>query len=364
MKKGKSVLFCLCGLLIMLASSFSLLAEVQPVSLADDAYHFPAYNDGQHDLNYIEWWYFNFYDKEKDIQAIFSYGVNDPNDVSGFGQANLTVVVFTPQGSFHKIDLFPLGDYFGATTDQAEVSLGYGDYNTIKVVDEDTYHITGSMEGVAWDLSYTQAAKPWYGGDREKIGMFPWEQMSWLVFMPAARVTGQITVNGQTYNLENTPGYHDHNWGEWLPTSSKFNWAQYSEPDRIALEIGDFPLKQVGRVSFDYEGERVSFSQDQYTLFHTRWEFDRENRKFFPIQSWLIAENDTHRLIVRMDVRDTLPLTMGVPIAFLPYPIIYEQTAQYQGWLWEKNQWGKLRFRENFSGEGFKEYTALKVGEN
>jgi hypothetical protein len=48
------------------------------VTLADDAYHYSEFNDGQHDEFYIEWWYFNFFDEENGIQGLFTYGIIDP----------------------------------------------------------------------------------------------------------------------------------------------------------------------------------------------------------------------------------------------------------------------------------------------
>jgi hypothetical protein len=68
--------------------------------------------------------------------------------------------------------------------------------------------------------------------------------MSWLVYMPGARVNGQVTVDGHVYEMD-APGYHDHNWGEWIFTDALWNWAQYAEPD-LAFAMADF-IRQPGQ---------------------------------------------------------------------------------------------------------------------
>ncbi len=61
-----------------------------------------------------------------------------------------------------------------------------------------------------------------FGGRREQVGLFPWEQMSWLVYMPAALVSGEVVIDGRTYLINDVRGYHDHNWGEFILTT--FTW--------------------------------------------------------------------------------------------------------------------------------------------
>ena len=40
------------------------------VTLVDDAYHYREWANGRHDVNYIEWWYFNLFDAEQNLQAV------------------------------------------------------------------------------------------------------------------------------------------------------------------------------------------------------------------------------------------------------------------------------------------------------
>jgi hypothetical protein len=197
--------------------------------------------------------------------------------------------------------------------------------------------------------------------------------MSWLVFMPRARVTGTLTVDGREYVVD-APGYHDHNWGEWIPTDALWNWAQFSTP-RVALEVGDFIGKPIGIVSVDLDGERTVFTHDQYTLVHTRWAWDVVNGLFYPVESLLTADNGSLRVQVTLRAIDTAPLRGDLP-APLKDLIIYEQTARYSGAVWERAPGtaaagagaavdgpspaaaGEWRPRALLAGTGFKEYTA------
>ena len=266
------------------------------VSPADDAYHYSDWRDGNHDANYIEWWYFNLYDQTSDIQIIFHYSIINPDNILDFGVTGVGATVFTSEGIISEMDTFST-DLFYASEKVPYVNIGEGDINIVEVIDKGDYHIVGCIaEGrIKWDLIYTPQTAPWFGHDREKVGHWNWEQMSWLVYMPGAHVTGKVVIDGETYCVDHAPGYHDHNWGEWVPFNVLWNWVQYFEPG-IALEVGDFRFRPVGVVSIEAAGQRTVFEKDEYALFHTKWEFDFEHRKWFPVVTWLLAENEKKAL--------------------------------------------------------------------
>lgn len=323
------------------------------VSPADDAYHFREWADGHHDINYIEWWYFNLFDSQQNVQAIFTYFVADPANLAGIGLSQVTAVAYTPAGIVSLTDVYPV-DAFEASYEQADVQI---EANRIEVIDADSYRIVGATRGgrLAWDLTYSRQASSWFAADRMVVGSLPWEQMSWLVYMPRAAVTGQLTVDGQTYAVT-TSGYHDHNWGEWVVTDALWNWAQYSEPG-LAFELGDFIGGPVGLASLDVGGEHTVFTKDQYRLVHTRWAYDEVNRRPYPVESHFLAENAATRLALTLRVTATDVLRGGYP-APLPVALVYEQTAEYTGRLWRKGSDGLWRLTTSFQGSGFKEYTA------
>jgi predicted secreted hydrolase len=354
-KVQKLFVTVLLGLLLIGSSAFGGFAAAEDVALADDAYHYRYWADGRHDNNYIEWWYFNLFDAEQDLQAIFTYLVADPENRSGRGLAQIAAVAYTTQGIVSEIDLYP-PNLFSASYAQADVQI---EAHTIQVMDADTYRLVGATRNhrLAWDLTYVRQARPWFAIDRMRVGLLRWEQMGWLIYMPRAEVSGQVVVDGQVYAI-NAPGYHDHNWGEWIFSNALWNWAQYSEPG-LAFEMGDFIDKPVGAASIEFQGERTVFTKDQYQLTHTQWAFDAENRRRYPIETTLVAENDTRRLVLTLRAIKTDPLRGDLPFP-LPDAIIYEQTARYEGQLLERNTTGEWVLSASISGHGFKEYTARR----
>ncbi|MCS6805184.1 MAG: hypothetical protein RMM98_16255 [Acidobacteriota bacterium] len=331
----------------------AFFAPAQDVSLADDAYHYREFADGKHDNRYIEWWYFNFYDTIQDLQGIFAYFVANPEKRPGPSLVQVVGVVYTSQGVVSKVDIYR-PEQFTASYEKADVQI---EANTIRVIDGGSYRIVGASRDarLKWDLLYISQSAPWYAANRMNVGRFPWEQMSWLIYMPRADVTGQIELDGQVYQIR-APGYHDHNWGEWNFTNALWNWAQYSEPG-LALEIGDFIGQPVGVASVDVQGQRNIFTKKEYELTHTRWAYDAINRKQYPIETTFRAENEAIRVALTIRAINTHPLRGRLPFP-LPEPIIYEQTAQYTGQLWQKNASGQWQPLMSFSGNGFKEYTA------
>jgi len=334
----------------VVAVSVLLLAAAP--SPADDAFHYSSWAGTPYDTAYTEWWYFNFFDARSGAQAIVSYFVTDPAGLYGAARVQLVAVAYTALGVVSEVDEYP-AEAFTAGAQQADVTIGD---SSIQVADDGTYRVAGaSRDGrLAWDLAYAPRAEPWFAADRMTVGSLPWEKMSWLVSMPRALVTGRLLVDGRAYEID-APGYHDHNWGEWIPTDALWNWAEYSD-GRLALEMGDFIGKPAGVVSVDFGGERTVFTKGQYWLLHTRWGLDWKNGVWYPTESLLVAGNDTRWLFVTIRAIGTEPLRGDLPLP-LPDLILYEQTARYDGWLWEKNPQGQWVTASPLRGNGFKEYT-------
>lgn len=324
--------------------------EVVP---ADDAYHYEAWANGSHDRTYTEWWYFNLTDAGRNVRAVLSYFVSNPESLAGPARIQVVSVAYTGDGTVSAIDAYPV-EAFSASSEQADVVIGPC---RIEVIDPDTYRVVGaSLDGrIAWDLTYARAATSWFAADRVPVGRLEWERMSWLVYMPRANVGGRLTVDGRVYAVDGA-GYHDHNWGEWIPTDALWSWAQYSSPD-LAFELGDFQGQATGVASVDAAGERTVFTKEQYTLTYTQWAFDRTERVWYPTESLFVADDGVRRLRVTMTVVATVPLRGELPFPLRDL-IIFEQTARYEGWLWTRSADGRWLLEGVLRGEGFTEYTA------
>jgi hypothetical protein len=328
------------------AALLSLLpADVRAadVTRRDDAFHFAQFRDGQHDANYAEWWYFNLIDRAQGLELALTYAVIDPANLTGFGTASVVAIAYTPNARFTETAVYP-STAFAASADQADVLVAGGSpftLNIVQVLSDDVYQ-TGA----------------WLGADREHVGVFPWEQMSWLQYMPGALVAGDVTIDGHVYHVANTRGYHDHNWGEWVPFTVAWNWAQYFEPG-LNFSIGDFRNSATGVVSVDVSGERTVFAKNEYVLIHDGWNYDAANQVWFPSRTWMYAQNALRTLIVSMGARETVPVRPPPQLPLPLVPVIYEQTADFIGWLWDRNSAGEWTFTRAFGGAGYKEYTGI-----
>jgi len=347
-------------IIICLAGGIRADPGAATVSRQDDAYHFASFADGRHDGLFAEWWYFNLMDPDEGVEAIFAYSVVDPAGRTGRGLSSVLAVAYVAGGSVQQGAYLP-PDAFVASTEQADLSVGLGlpEGGRVEVLDDERYRIVGTVGGahaVAWNLVYERQSEPWFAADRRLVGRFPWEQMSWLVYMPSASVRGILAVDGHEYRIRGARGYHDHNWGEWIPGLVTWNWAQYSDP-RVRIAVGDFPKVAEGTVGVDFDGEQTVFDAKQYRITHSAWRFDAANRRWFPARSRVRAENDRRLLDVRFRARDTVPIVPPLDLPVLP--LVYEQTADITGTLWEKTPAGEWRLLTSFAGPGFKEYTSL-----
>lgn len=319
---------------------------------SNDGYHLRDWLGTEHLASYTEWWYFNVYDSSNNVQAIFSYLVNNPDNQPGglfiLGISEMAVVAYTSSGIVSEADL-NFAFAFSAADDKANVQIGD---DAVTVIDPDRYRIKGaSRDGrVVWDLTYQRTASSWYAAKDFNVAPESWELMNWLLYMPAASVSGTLTVDGTAYRV-NAPGYHDHNWGEWDLTRIPWNWAQYSQPG-LTFDLGDFPNKPGGVASIEVDGKRQIFQSGQYFLLHTAWAFDWTHFAFYPTQSIFLANNGTAQVILTMTVQRSAPLSAPLP-PWVPNAIIYEQTATYNGLVWIDGN------PTSFTGNGFKEYTAL-----
>lgn len=342
------------GLLLLMA----LVVMAQPslyagnetrVTEADDAYHFKFFEGSPYNAAYNEWWYFNLYDEANNLQAIFTYQVADPLDLTGQGAGDLTAVVYEGQNIITESDLYPLTS-FTASYSAANVSLGL---NTITVDGPNSYLVAGSsLDGrLTWNLHYERESYPWFAGDHIQVASLAWEQMSWLVYMPRANVSGSLTIDGNTYDIH-CSGYHDHNWGQWNFETVLWNWAQYSQRG-LSFDLGDFVGSPNGRARIDVGGTPTVFAASQYKLVHTKWGYDQQNHLSYPTQSIFTAQAGNVSVHITMDVLKTDPLATGPP----PSLVIYEQPCHFTGTVTMQGEGSPKKL--SFEGDGFKEYTAI-----
>jgi len=323
--------------------------------LADDGYHYEQFRDGAHDGRYVEWWYFNLVDPSAGLNLAFTYSIVDPDNRTGFGTTGLVAATLGPGAPLQSTYFLPADRFHGTPTSADLVVDGAG---AVEVIDDETYRVWGAIPGdrpISWDLTYSARSAPWLGGADEMVGLHPWEKMSWLVYMPAAVVSGEVVLGGEVHRVTEAAGYHDHNFGEWVLNNVTWNWAQCTAPG-LDLELGDFIRRPVGVLSVSVDGERLEFDKGEYAVLHTRWEHDAGTGRSFPTQTRLVARNRRASLYVVLGGLETTALLPPPEIPFLfVKPVIFEQLVECSGAVrWRHEHGGSKRRR--FRGAGFREY--------
>ena len=92
---------------------------------------------------------------------------------------------------------------------------------------------------------------------------------------------------------------------------------------------------------------------------HTNWSYDSVHAQWFPLTTWIYAQNDDSVLIVKEETIATEFVLPPPELALPLVPLIYEQTAEFSGVLWKKNAAGGWTLATSFGGGGFKEYTSV-----
>ncbi len=323
-------------------------------SLKDDAYHYM--HNGIDDKLYNEWWYFNGI--SNDTQFFFNYFLSDPENVSGFRRIQAIALVLE-EGRQPIIGIHS-SKGFGGDRSNPLVDI---DQSGFSALNASTYRIFGSardiMAGtpVGWDLTYSAAVGPWFATPVQMhVGHIKGDWMKWLVYMPSANISGNITVGNQTRRI-NAVGYHDHNWGRWAFNDAQWNWAQASAPeDGFSVTLGDVLGEQRNTMlGIMYAGETIKFTGRQVRLNYADFALDPLTARMYPTAYDIEADNGDYRLDLGINVLKNVPLRVDYPRP-MPSYVVFEQVSRFNGSL--KSKKGESY---SFDRMGFSEYTTNRL---
>ena len=323
-------------------------------SLKDDAYHY--LHNGIDDQLYNEWWYFNGI--SNDTQFSISYLLSDPENLTGLRKLQVRTIVLE-DGKPAVIGLHQSrgfgGDKNGPNVDIDQSGLSYED--------ESNFQVWGIVEDISsgtpiqWDLAYESAASPWFATPvQSHVGHTKGDWMKWLVYMPSARVTGTLSWENQTRDIE-AVGYHDHNWGRWTFNDPQWNRVHVSVPDDgFVMALGDAIGEQRNTLlGISYAGDELKYSGRQVTMNYTDFSFDPLTSRTYPVAYEIEADNGDYELEVNVSVIKNVPLLVSYP-APLPSYVIFEQVALFKGTL--RPQDGEAY---QFEKMGFAQYTTHRL---
>jgi len=165
-----------------------------------------------------EWWYFEGTFDNGYSAVVIAWPMNYSKPWRR--QCTVQLSIYTPEGETFKHYIFPPRSAFSASSESCDVRVGdsymRGAYPR--------YEISMEAEGDRVDLVFESEVPGWKPQTGVNIVPFPrLKSMGWVVPVPRARVTGTLTMDGKTVEVEGH-GYHDHNFGEAPIFHSVDNW--------------------------------------------------------------------------------------------------------------------------------------------
>lgn len=343
------------------------------LNISADGYHWKP-SDNPLKSQYVEWWFFTVLDESNDLGLVFGYGLSDPGNFFGQRGAVVSSMVYpqfnvAPMKNISTLNtntLIPF-EQFVAHSQNATVTMG--PENSITVIDEYTYHLVGrSADGLTWwNLTYVQLAD----GMNENVEVPELMQLDWVSYMPAARVSGVMHYQGQTIQINNALGYHDHNYGYWPEAIFNWLWAQFSGVSattgkRFTSVTGAYKIPVVtndtyiGYVIIRYGDQHIKLGTlcgDKFELIPMAFEpWPGHPGKKVSVHNVASAESDQYRVVFDWKTKVWALNPGGLPMHLL----VAEQISTYNVQLYQKTngQWSLL---DSFVGDGFNEWCDMEI---
>ncbi|MDP3965780.1 MAG: hypothetical protein Q8Q13_03205 [bacterium] len=310
-----------------------------------DRWHYLDFSEDKHKYAYFEWKYLNFI--QGDMAGYIMYIVIDPEHKTSIGSGRLMARVYQG-GKYHGGVIKVPMEKIQFDTSTASVTMDRAR------LDEKTPHnyvITGDVNNVSWNLEYLQSTQTIESFQKTNFGIMPWENSSWLVKMPRARVAGLISINGGEIPIT-AIGYTDTNWGEWLPLFSRYDWGQFNDEN---ISVAFLLAYKWGRISQSFvyveiNHEVIVFESPTLRMLERKWGTDGITHIRMPTTSSFEITGGPYTLNCSYAPIFTDMIAVKVS-SLLPKPCVAEQVSRFNGTL-KKN--GKTIY--SFSGLGFSEH--------
>ena len=296
----------------IIISMFSVAGSAVNANPKDNAYHYMK--NGIDDQLYNEWWYFN--GEDNGTHFMLTFLLSDPDNLTSLRKILVQAVLLQDgeppmTGSHHS-------GGFGADRSLTMFDMDKSGFSTDEM---GIINVWGEVEDKAagqpfrWDLTYEPVADPWYAiPTQAKVDQFGW--MKWLVYMPAASVTGSITIGNRTVDINGT-GYHDHVWGRFPLSDSQFTWAEASNPaENFSLSYREISGgEREAYVGVQKDDETIEFSGRQVNVNYTEYsEYAFDNATgVYPARYNILADNSKWSLELAVRVQESIPTALDYP---------------------------------------------------
>ena len=311
-----------------------------------DRWHYLDYRDGKHDGQFMEWKYLNFI--QGNLAGYLMYHVMDPERQTSLGSGRLMARVLRGADFHGGVAKVPMDKI---EFDTQTASARFGDAHLNEKTPHN-YAVTGTVADVAWNLEYNQSTPTLDGFSDACFGVLPWEKSSWMVKMPRARVTGTVSINGTPIQL-NAIGYSDTNWGEFLPFTSRWEWAQFND-DKISVVFG--AIYRWGRLykAFAYaeiHQEVIDFDDATFRILAREWGPEPISGINMPTKTTFEMKRGPYTIDCTYAPVEMDFISLKIS-SFIPKPGVAEQISSFTGTLKHNGN-----IVHSFSGLGFSEYS-------
>jgi len=182
------------------------------------------YQEGDLHPLYVEWWTFSFHDTQNQLGGIVNYFyISSAIPFTSYSSVN-PVIILPNNRVLNENDKYGLDD-FNYQTNPSSVSINeMSGWST--GTDGDIFVYGTTQNGSAsWYLEFSPNGDYWCWANNTNtmIGLTELEDFNWLFAAPSASVFGNITVNGNTYELDGV-GENDHVWGDFIPGVTLAHW--------------------------------------------------------------------------------------------------------------------------------------------
>jgi len=322
----------------------------------DNAYHYMK--NGIDDQLYNEWWYFNGRDDSTGTVFMLTFLLSDPDNLASLRRILVQAVLL--QDGRSAVTGSRQSGGFGADRSLAMFEMDKNGFFTDGI---GRINVWGEVEDKAtgqpfrWDLTYEPAADPWYAiPTQAKVGQSGW--MKWLVYMPSANVTGSLTINNSTVDFNGT-GYHDHIWGRFPISDSRFTWAEASNPaENFTLNYREISGEErEAFIGVQKDDEAIDFSGRQVDVNYTEYsEYAFDNATVvYPARYDVLADNGKWSLELEVEVRESIPTVLDYPWPMADR-VDNQQLALLQGRMISKSGEEYV-----FGVKGFSGYSGVKI---
>lgn len=238
--KIKSVLkpLCLVFFILMAFSGIAfagqnnnLIGELSKV----DAFH-PPENSSLMSL-YNEWHYFNLIDEKQNLSAICSFKLDGSLNAS---QILLVYNIDNSSGIIFSNYPMKIANYSSQTPNITIAN------STVRLTPEGySVHIESDNGSTNFNALFKPEVEPSPLLNTTGFSPLSGEFINWIVASSKMSVSGNLSANGKTYSLENSRGYHDHNWGYWYwGDNFGWDWGQVTQTNDClnGSSIGKYTL--------------------------------------------------------------------------------------------------------------------------